>query len=310
MYFSTAVPVEAKVSIEITSSLFIHPGVFVSRINYNGTLNINKFADQIESFRSHSSTVVSVHLYDSSHPFRFVAQRRWELNPGAMSGFGKNVIPRRAHKERAQPGHRVARHGLLEKKKDYKKRAKHANRRVARLKLLREKAAFRNKDEFYHAMEHGPLRARRAEEPLASRDGETRLLVGTRDAGYVSVKHGAEAGKLRTLSKGLHFLGSACGKHTVYVSDDDDVREFVVPKNDDKPELDMTGVAKESVKKRKSAYAELEARKERLRKLTSAAQDIATEKKLLGKGARRKVRDADVENGTPAVFKWRQERKR
>ena len=91
-------------------------------------------------------------------------------------------------------------------------------------------------------------------------------------------------GKLRSLSKGLHFLGGACSKYTVFVSDDEDVRKYVV-RHDDKHELEMDGVADESEIHRRRAYTELEARKKRLRKLASAAKDITIEKKLLGKGA-------------------------
>ena len=40
--------------------------------------------------------------------------------------------------------------------------------------------------------------------------------------------------------------------------------------------------------------------------MTTEDHFIATEKKLLGKGARYKVRDADVEDETPAIFKWQQ----
>ena len=72
----------------------------------------------------------------------------------------------------------------------------------------------------------------------------------------------------------------------------------------------MNCVADEIKMQRRRAYSELKARKERLRTITSAAQDIATEKKLLGRGAPYNVRDADMENGTPAIFKWRPQRKR
>lgn len=62
-----------------------------------------------------------------------------------------DALARRNHKERAQPAHR-ARLGLLEKHKDYVHRARDYKSKQDRLKKLREKAAFRNKDEFYHGM--------------------------------------------------------------------------------------------------------------------------------------------------------------
>uniref|UniRef100_A0A2P2M400 U3 small nucleolar RNA-associated protein 11 n=1 Tax=Rhizophora mucronata TaxID=61149 RepID=A0A2P2M400_RHIMU len=67
-----------------------------------------------------------------------------------MSSF-RNAIPRRAHKERAQP-HSRKKFGLLEKHKDYVIRAKAFHKKEETLQRLREKAALRNPDEFYFKM--------------------------------------------------------------------------------------------------------------------------------------------------------------
>jgi U3 small nucleolar RNA-associated protein 11 len=58
---------------------------------------------------------------------------------------------RREHRERAQPAHRAAL-GPLEKKKDYRVRAKRTHLKEDILKKLREKAAMKNPDEFYFGM--------------------------------------------------------------------------------------------------------------------------------------------------------------
>ena len=63
----------------------------------------------------------------------------------------RNGIRRREHKERAQPTAR-AHLGLLEKHKDYVKRAKNFHEKEARIKNLRYKAENRNPDEFYFKM--------------------------------------------------------------------------------------------------------------------------------------------------------------
>ncbi|KAI8990559.1 small-subunit processome [Trametes punicea] len=63
----------------------------------------------------------------------------------------KNSLHRRTHKERSQLSHRT-RLGLLEKHKDYVLRARDYHSKQDRLNLLREKAAMRNKDEFYFSM--------------------------------------------------------------------------------------------------------------------------------------------------------------
>ena len=63
----------------------------------------------------------------------------------------RNAIRRRNHKERSQPVYRQ-KLGFLEKHKDYVQRAKDYHSKQDRLKKLREKAEFRNKDEFYFGM--------------------------------------------------------------------------------------------------------------------------------------------------------------
>ncbi|KAI0651984.1 small-subunit processome [Trametes meyenii] len=63
----------------------------------------------------------------------------------------KNSLHRRSHKERSQLSHRT-RLGFLEKHKDYVLRARDYHSKQDRINLLREKAATRNKDEFYFSM--------------------------------------------------------------------------------------------------------------------------------------------------------------
>ncbi|KAF9076050.1 small-subunit processome [Rhodocollybia butyracea] len=63
----------------------------------------------------------------------------------------RNSIHRRNHKERSQLAHR-AKLGFLEKHKDYVKRAKDYHSKQDRLTRLKQKAAERNKDEFYFSM--------------------------------------------------------------------------------------------------------------------------------------------------------------
>ena len=67
-----------------------------------------------------------------------------------MSSF-RNSLHRRNHKERSQLSHR-SRLGILEKHKDYVKRARDFHSKKDRIQRLKEKAAGRNKDEFYFGM--------------------------------------------------------------------------------------------------------------------------------------------------------------
>ena len=63
----------------------------------------------------------------------------------------RNSLHRRNHKERSQLSHRQ-RFGILEKHKDYVLRARDYHSKQDRVKRLRQKAADRNKDEFYFGM--------------------------------------------------------------------------------------------------------------------------------------------------------------
>ncbi|KAL8853619.1 MAG: hypothetical protein Q9221_001605 [Calogaya cf. arnoldii] len=99
----------------------------------------------------------------------------------------RNAVQRRNHKERAQPAHRE-KWGLLEKHKDYALRAKNYNEKKKRLKILREKAAERNPDEFSYRMlssktdKHGRKIQDRGNVSLGQ---DAVKLLKTQDAGYI-----------------------------------------------------------------------------------------------------------------------------
>lgn len=93
---------------------------------------------------------------------------------------------KRQHRERGQLVGR-AKLGLLEKHKDYIKRAKDYHSKEDRIKKLRQKAAERNKDEFYFGMVNS-----RTKKGIHVQDrGNEAMpvdvvkLLKTQDAGYV-----------------------------------------------------------------------------------------------------------------------------
>ncbi|KAL2199872.1 small-subunit processome [Corynascus similis CBS 632.67] len=130
----------------------------------------------------------------------------------------RNSIQRRSHRERAQPLER-ARLGLLEKKKDYQKRAKDYNKKKAVLKSLRQKAADRNEDEFYFGMmsRKGPGAAiTRGKGFTGTVDGDrgnramdvdTVRLLKTQDLGYVRTMRNVAAKELRELEERFVLAG-------------------------------------------------------------------------------------------------------
>ncbi|KAE9970606.1 hypothetical protein EG328_006143 [Venturia inaequalis] len=98
----------------------------------------------------------------------------------------RNAVQRRNHKERAQPLERQ-KWGILEKHKDYSLRAKDHNEKRRRLKVLKEKATFRNPDEFHFGM----MSAKTIDGMKVGDRGNKALshnvvkLLKTQDAGYI-----------------------------------------------------------------------------------------------------------------------------
>jgi U3 small nucleolar RNA-associated protein 11 len=132
----------------------------------------------------------------------------------------KHLIKTRTYRERSQPGARQHL-GMLEKHKDYVLRAKDFHRKEDTLQKLREKASFRNPDEYYMKMAHtktegGVHRKRAAENPTQ----DEMKAFKKEDANYLMVKQTAEAKKVERLRADLHMLDAPLqNKHTVFVSD-------------------------------------------------------------------------------------------
>lgn len=80
-----------------------------------------------------------------------ITLKKYYITNVSMSSSLRNSLHRRNHKERSQLAHR-SRLGILEKHKDYVKRARDFHSKQERIKRLKEKAAERNKDEFYFGM--------------------------------------------------------------------------------------------------------------------------------------------------------------
>ncbi|CAO2171810.1 unnamed protein product [Urochloa humidicola] len=98
----------------------------------------------------------------------------------------RNAIPRRAHKERAQPEARK-KFGILEKHKDYVVRARAYHRKEEIIRKLKEKAALRNPDEFYFKMINSTtVGGVHRPKPEANKYTEEELLLlKNKDMGYI-----------------------------------------------------------------------------------------------------------------------------
>lgn len=155
----------------------------------------------------------------------------------------RNAVKRITHKERAQPRHRQHL-GILEKKKDYKKRAEDYHRKEDRIKAMQERAAMRNPDEFYFGMhtsqvKDGKHKSLTAEE--ASRlPPEMIQLMKDQDLSYVRMQKQKDVKRAERLQASLHLLDGAEAekkgskrKHTVFVDSQDEAKKFDISKHFD-----------------------------------------------------------------------------
>jgi len=119
----------------------------------------------------------------------------------------RNSLHRRNHKERSQLSHRQ-RFGILEKHTDYVLRARDYHSKQDRIKRLRQKAADRNKDEFYFGMNR-----ERTEGGMHVQDrGNVSLpvdmvkILKTQDENYVRTMRAAGLKKIEKLKEQLKGL--------------------------------------------------------------------------------------------------------
>ncbi|KAI8099873.1 small-subunit processome [Halteromyces radiatus] len=254
-----------------------------------------------------------------------------------MSTSLRNVVQRRNHKERGQLAGRE-KLGLLEKKKDYLLRARDYHSKQKRLKALREKALFRNPDEFYFKMintstKNGVHIQKRNEEL----PHEMVQLLKSQDKNYIKMQRDISKKKMEKLQDSLHFLDEGeiekpktrRNKHIVFVDTEDQAKSFDVVKHLDtapelvhrkfnRPRIDTlkqtsldTTMTKEEIKEMKRAremkYKELQSRKEREKGLKRAERELEIQKAMNAKGERKKI---GVDKLGLPVYKWKADRKR
>ena len=232
----------------------------------------------------------------------------------------RNAVKRVTHKERAQPKAR-AKFGLLEKHKDYVERATDFKKKRAAIKTLKKKAAERNPDEFYFAMNTSGV-VKGVHQSHAGRgktiDTATVRLLKTQDMGYIVHKKSVDDQKAAKLGQNLHFIGEAAPrKHKIFVDDKNSMDAFDVATHfDTAPELvdrafnrprsakidhiivndDTSSKTKAStdnmkriLKKTTKAYKELHARTKRSEKLKKVMNGLALQRNLMGKGSKKKI---------------------
>jgi U3 small nucleolar RNA-associated protein 11 len=241
---------------------------------------------------------------------------------------------RKANKERSQPAHRQQL-GLLEKKKDYVKRARDYNAKKEQLRELQERASLKNPDEFYFGMQRlgmadGKLVTRdEAGGEGASKSGLTEeqlRALKRHDHAYLTVELQKERLKLARMQAELQFVGAVRpARHTVFVEDEDEAERFDAAEFfDTAPELvgrfhnrprrrqleeeEAAEEPEEVREKRQKRYRELESRTKRRALLEEMVGTVELQKKLMDGGApRRKVKNPTTGE---EVYKWDYVRKR
>ncbi|CAG5111940.1 Oidioi.mRNA.OKI2018_I69.chr2.g6209.t3.cds [Oikopleura dioica] len=127
------------------------------------------------------------------------------------------------HRERSQPEFRQ-KLGFLEKKQDYKARATNFKNKQAKLLQLRQKAEFKNPDEFYFGMcsaklvegEHTALKEGLTKEEIA--------LIETKDLKWLEKRIVMESRKIERLRKSVHIFETSkpVNQHIIFQDEDEE----------------------------------------------------------------------------------------
>ncbi|KAA8519011.1 hypothetical protein F0562_016215 [Nyssa sinensis] len=190
----------------------------------------------------------------------------------------RNAINRQAHKERAQP-HSRRKFGFLEKHKDYVVRAQAYHNKEEALWKLKEKATFRNPDEFYFKMIKTKTvdGVHKLESQANKYTQEELLLMKTQDIGYVLQK------KIEKLTAMLHSLDNQpSSRHVYYAEDREGAKEIQLRTSRGGEVLASGDVPGDIQRKTAASYRELEARKGRVNELEKLYMDMALQKELQG----------------------------
>ncbi|KAF9107414.1 UTP11-like, U3 small nucleolar ribonucleoprotein [Mortierella sp. GBA35] len=136
----------------------------------------------------------------------------------------RNAVHRRNHKERSQPLSRQ-KFGLLEKKKDYVARARDYHSKQDRLKAMREKAAFRNPDEFYFKMINSKTKdGVHLTERNEKFSHDFLKLLNTQDLNYVTQQRDVGRKRIERMQQGLVLLDDDV--HDEFAEDEEDEDMF------------------------------------------------------------------------------------
>ena len=152
----------------------------------------------------------------------------------------RNAVKRVTHKERSQP--RARNHlGLLEKKKDYKRRAKDFHFKADLINKMKVRASTRNPDEFYFGMKSAQVKDGRHAKTQQVQNKENEEQIGAeavrimkdQDLSYIRMQKQKDIKKMERLQSNLHHLESTKRHHAVFVDTPDEAANFDVAEHFD-----------------------------------------------------------------------------
>ncbi|ERL87241.1 probable U3 small nucleolar RNA-associated protein 11 [Dendroctonus ponderosae] len=224
----------------------------------------------------------------------------------------------KTHRERHQPEERQHL-GLLEKHKDFQRRARDYNEKKATLKLLRKRALNRNPEEFYHHMINSKTEnGRHFEKDLEPEDTPEQIqLMKTQDLKYIVTKRTQEQRKIEKLQSQLHLTSvehNIENKHMYFEKS----AERVDPEKErhqrlatvELPDVNLKALEK-ATRTRQSMYNELAKRIKREKELAVTQQKLEITRAVEGK--KTVLPPKRLKKGTtdsPPVYVWKYERKK
>ncbi|NP_001040447.1 UTP11-like U3 small nucleolar ribonucleoprotein [Bombyx mori] len=210
----------------------------------------------------------------------------------------------KTHRERHQPEAR--KHlGLLEKKKDYKKRADDYHEKGQTLKLLRKRTLDKNPDEFYYHMINSRVKegVHHELQKEGEHSSEQVKLMQTQDIKYINMKRTIESRRINRLQSQLHMTDVAeatPNTHTFFVDEGEengfdlakrlDTHPALIGRKSNRPRLsDLNKITlpdldeetvKEMKKKKEKVYKEIAKRIQRETELTVVQQKMELKRHL------------------------------
>ncbi|CDW86680.1 probable u3 small nucleolar rna-associated protein 11-like [Stylonychia lemnae] len=254
----------------------------------------------------------------------------------------RNAIPRRMYRERRQLKSREHL-GLLEKKRDYKRRAKDYQHKTNVIKKLAEKALQRNPDEFYHKMINAQVKD--GEHQVIMKDNKEQIkrrkLDENKDISLVNLKRMVEKNKSEKIQNNLHMIDfPKQNQHIFFVSDLNEIKQkqsdYTMKQNEadndfeddeddninddgeeikqQKPKQKYLGEKQKYIEQlqrnqsqNKNQYKKLADALTKEQQLNRVQEALILDKHIKDKGKKRKIEDKETGRTS---FKWFSERKR